>query len=304
MRFTKTLLLLLIAVLALFSTGCSRVKVPSGNVGVQVNMYGEDRGVDAEILGTGRYWINPFNEEIHVFPTFEQNYVWTRSSAEGSPNNEEISFQTIEGMNCTADFGIAYTINPDSVASIFQRYRLGVEEITDIKMRNVVRDAVNQVSSQLEVEAIYGAGKNDFVDSVESIVQTEFATQGITVSRLSLIGNVRIPANVTQALNAKIEATQRAQQRENEIREADARAEINEANARGEAQARVAQANGNAEALLVEARAQAEANRLLSRSLTDNLVEYEQIQKWNGVLPVATGGGALLDLRSTMAASN
>lgn len=36
----------------LFLAGCT--KVPAGNVGVLFNLYGEEKGVDAQVVGPGR----------------------------------------------------------------------------------------------------------------------------------------------------------------------------------------------------------------------------------------------------------
>jgi len=84
---------------------------------------------------------------------------------------------------------------------------------------------------------------------------------------------------VLDSINAKIGATQKAQQRQNEVAEAEA-----------EARKTVAKADGEAKAILSVATAQAEANRILSKSLTQELVSYKSIEKWNGVLPTFTGG--------------
>jgi regulator of protease activity HflC (stomatin/prohibitin superfamily) len=51
------------------------------------------------------------------------------------------------------------------------------------------------------------------------------------------------------------------------------------------------------EQLVVKAEAQAEANRKLAESLTTNLVEYEKVKKWDGILPKVSGGGAIVDFR-------
>ncbi|TON43446.1 transposase, partial [Vibrio parahaemolyticus] len=71
---------------------------------------GGDKGVQAEEVGVGRYWVG-VNEELYSFPTFSQNYVWTASETEGSENDESISFQTIEGLAVNADVGITYRID-------------------------------------------------------------------------------------------------------------------------------------------------------------------------------------------------
>ena len=47
---------------------------------------------------------------------------------------------------------------------------------------------------------------------------------------------------------------------------------------------------------IAEAEAQAKANKLLEESLSEKVIAYEQIQKWNGVMPKVTSGdeGGLL----------
>ena len=111
--------------------------VPAGHVGVKVYLLGGSKGVDSEELGVGRYWIG-MNEELYLFPTFMQNYVWTKEETEGSPTDESLSFQTADGMTANADIGISYSIDPTKVTAIFQKYRRGVDEITDTFLRNMV----------------------------------------------------------------------------------------------------------------------------------------------------------------------
>ncbi|MDF5992132.1 hypothetical protein P4119_23500 [Pseudomonas aeruginosa] len=60
-RIPAAAMLCLLAVLA----GCS--KVPAGNVGVIVNLYGSEKGVETREVGTGRYWVG-VNEELYLFP--------------------------------------------------------------------------------------------------------------------------------------------------------------------------------------------------------------------------------------------
>ena len=46
----------------------------------------------------------------------------------------------------------------------------------------------------------------------------------------------------------------------------------------------------------IAAEAQAEANRKLAESLSDTLIEYQKIQKWDGKLPTVSGGNALVSI--------
>lgn len=45
--------------------------------------------------------------------------------------------------------------------------------------------------------------------------------------------------------------------------------------------------------------AQAEANRKIAESLSDTLIEYQKIQKWDGKLPTVSGGNALVSIDPT-----
>jgi regulator of protease activity HflC (stomatin/prohibitin superfamily) len=49
-------------------------------------------------------------------------------------------------------------------------------------------------------------------------------------------------------------------------------------------------AKAEAQKVLIEAQARAQANKIISQSLTPELVNYNAIQKWNGKLPQVTGG--------------
>lgn len=278
-----------IAVLsAMLLLGASCSKVPSGFVGVKVFLLGGDKGVDSQVLPVGRYWIG-LNEELYLFPTFQQNYVWTATADEGSPNDESITFQTKEGMNVNLDAGISYTVNPEKVSELFQKYRRGVDEITDTVLRNAVRDALNQFGSDMSVEEAYSTRKTELFSKAQEKVAKEFAQYGINVDKLYLINTMRLPANVMAAINSKIEATQKAQQRENELREAEAQAKKD-----------IAQAEGEAQSTLVRAKAEAESNRLRQSAITKELIQYEAVQKWSGNLPLVMGNGtnSFIDIKS------
>lgn len=255
--------------------------VPAGNVGVKVNLLGGDKGVDTEVLGVGRYWIG-MNEELYLFPTFMQNYVWTRDATEGSPNDESISFQTADGMTANADIGISYSIDPEKVSLIFQTYRRGVDEITDTFLRNMVRDALVKQASNKPIEYVYGAGKAELIAAVQADVANQVGPLGIKIEKIYWIGEIRLPSVVLESINNKNAATQMAQQRQNEV-----------AQAKAEADKKIEEARGQAESLLRVAEAQAKANRILADSLTSEFVQYQAITKWNGELPKFTGSAAI-----------
>lgn len=266
----KNKLLFMIFFASLIFSACS--KVPAGHVGIKVYLLGGNKGVESEQLGVGRYWIG-MNEELYIFPTFTQNYVWTASETEGSPTDESITFQTVEGMSVNADVGISYSVKPDKVPLIFQKYRKQLDEITDVYLRNMVRDAFVSIASSRPVEDVYGVGKTEMLKNVEEYVRKQCGEM-FNIERIYLVGDLRLPKQVTDALNAKIQATQQAQKIENEIRAAKAQAEK-----------KIAEAEGNAKSILIEAEAQAKANKVLAASLTPEFVQYQALKQWDGKLP-------------------
>jgi len=248
-------------------SGCD--KVPAGYRGVIVNLYGSDKGVDELSVGVGRYYLG-WNKELYLFPVFLQNYSWKEAQA--------ITMQTSEGLSIKTDAGITYSIQPDNVVKVFQKYRLGIDEITNTFLHNMVRDAMNEVASTMTVEQIYGSGKEDFISRVNQLVKKEAFANGIEVDKIYLVGSFELPETVIQSINSKIQATQNAMKVENEV-----------ATARAEAQKTVVEAQARAQQITINAEAQAKANKILADSLTKEFVQYQAILKWNGVLPKMTG---------------
>ena len=252
---------------AMVLTACA--KVPAGNVGVKFDLYGGDKGVTGEVVGPGKYLLG-WNEEIYLFPTFSQNDTWVKTDA----LDESISFQDKGGTQINADVGITYSVRADKADTVFQKYRKGIDEISDIYMRNMVRDAINSETSTMDVDDIYGSGKEELMTRVTSRVREQVEPIGIDVEKIYWVSALRLPANITKAINNKIEATQRAQQTQNEVERTKAEAEKR----------------------IIEAESQAKANRALQASVTPELirlreleVQQEAINKWNGQLPTMTG---------------
>lgn len=252
-------------------SGCS--KVPAGYRGVIVNLYGSDKGVAEQSVGVGRYYTG-WNSELYLFPTFLQNYSWKDEQA--------ITMQTSEGLSIRTDAGITYSIQPDNVVKVFQKYRLGIDEITNTFLHNMVRDAMNEVSSTMTVEQIYGAQKEIFISKVNVIVKEEAARTGIEVEKIYLVGSFELPENVIASINSKIQASQNAMKVENEV-----------ATSRAEAQKTIVEAEARGKQILINAESQAKANKILSESLTPEFVQYQTILKWDGKLPQYSGGNAI-----------
>jgi regulator of protease activity HflC (stomatin/prohibitin superfamily) len=276
---------MLVVLVALFLVACSRVE--PGYVGVKVNLLGGDKGVDVEELGTGKYWIG-WNEQLYTFPVFSQSMVWTKDKTEGSPNDDSMSFQTKEGLSVNTDLGITYAIDPKKVSVIFQKYRKGIDEITSVYLRSMVRDALVTEASSRPIESVYGEGKAELIKAVQARVIEQTLPIGIIVEKIYLVGDLRLPTVVTEAINAKIGATQKASQRENEV-----------AQSKAEADKAVAEAKGVADSALIIAESTAKAIEVKGKALEQypKVLELTKIERWDGAVTKVTGvGNALLQV--------
>jgi regulator of protease activity HflC (stomatin/prohibitin superfamily) len=254
--------------------GCKRVE--PGHVGIKVNYYGTDRGVQSFPIVTGMVWYNPIAETVFEYPTYVQTAVWTRNPHEGGPQNEEISFNTKEGLVITADISLSYQISQEKIPAFYVKFRSDdLERFTHGFMRNVARDAFNEEAANYTAEEVYASRKEEFLNHVRDRINRTVSPYGPQLEQMGFIGAPRLPQNVVDALNSKIQATQIAQRVENELRAAEA-----------EAKKRIAAAEG-----------EARANRVLSESLNDKLLQWRQLElqgqalgRWNGQLPQYTGG--------------
>lgn len=282
---------LLLVSLLMLNTGCWQT-VPAGNVGIIVNLYGGEKGVSERAVGVGRYWVG-YGEELYVFPTALQNVIWTASKDEGKVLDESIKFQDMDGLSIEGDIGVTYGVNPEKVTIIFQKFRKGIDEITDTFLRNTVRNCLMAEASHLKAESLLGEKRTEFMVKSQTCIIDTTNPLGITVEKLYLTGNLRPPKEIIVAITSKIAAVQDALKIENEIKSTEA-----------SAKKQVVEAEAAAKVKLLQAEAESKSNAMLSSSLTTTLLELERlkverarIEKWNGSYPATFAGSGTMLLK-------
>ncbi len=298
----KKKIISLIVGLALVS-GCTRVE--PGYVGIKVNQWGSQKGVNDFPLVTGMVFYNPITEDIYKFPTFMQNAVWTREITRESPMDDSITFNSVEGAAMNADIALAYTFAAEKVPQIFVEFRQPPGVITHGFMKNEINNAFNRVASTMKSSEIFGERKQEMLNNVRSNLNAHLGPKGFRFELISFHGGIRVDNSVRERINAVLAASQRAIENnieaEAKVVQAKAGAEQLIQKARGEKESKIAQAEGEARSITLKAEAQANANKLLSESMTPALIQYETIQKWDGRLSVYNGAGGvpIISLGST-----
>ena len=259
-----------IALGAIGLTGCERATVPAGMVGVKVDLYGDEKGVQQQEVGVGKYWLT-WNEEIYQFPTFNQLNTY----------DQPFNFQTKDSMKVSAKVGVEYYVDCAKVTTVFQTYRKGVQEITDVNIRQNISDALIKEAGSMDIGTLAGTGKTILLDNVTKQLKAKLDPIGIVIVKLSWTDDLQYPQQVTDSINAKIEATQKTLLRENEI-----------AQTKAEAQKQIEAARGQAESTILNAKAEADAIALRGEALRKNpeVLQLEAIGKWNGTLPTYMAG--------------
>lgn len=270
MKFIGSVIAVIVAFFALIWLFISMTTIPAGYVGVRVNLYA-DKGVQNEVVGTGRYFLG-INERMYKFPTFNQlmNY------------ETPFTFQTSDAMDVKARIGVEYNIEPEKAADVFATYRKGIGEITEVNLRQYISDALINHGTTMDINELTQGGKTHLLDSVTKEIRDKLSPIGIRIIKLSWIDDLQYPEQVKESINAKIEATQRALLRENEV-----------AQSKAEAQKLIEAAKGEAESVRLRTQAEADAIAIKAKALRDNpnVLQLNAIDKWDGKLPVYMTGG-------------
>jgi regulator of protease activity HflC (stomatin/prohibitin superfamily) len=247
---------------------CGQVK--PGHVGIKVNNFGSNAGVQQQTLGVGWYF-TPFGVHIEEYPVFTNTYTYTASPTEGKATNEEFVFQDKSGLGLSADIAVSYSVDPDRASILFQKYRTDTDGLISGPLRNAIRDSLVTRAAQLNVDEVYGPRKAELLSNVQHDVQAFFAPYGLRVERLFWAGNVRVPDTVLAQINARIANEQEA-----------LAAQAKVATVQAQAQQAAAEADGKAKALDLEGEA-------IRRN--PEVLRIRAIEKWDGKLPQVTSGG-------------
>jgi regulator of protease activity HflC (stomatin/prohibitin superfamily) len=267
LKFKKMTKLIATSVVGLFLLvflfkSCERID--AGHVGVKVNLYGDNKGVDDVVEVTGMVFYNPITHNIYEFPTFIQHkeYTGDNSFVVNSKDGSEFHVSPI----------VNYSVKREKVPSIFSKYRRSLEQIEEGFLKTAVYDAFRLATNKYTADELI-SNRAQFEIEVRRLLEGQLLNEGFVVNQFT--SNLIYPESFKNAINAKNNAVQAALMAENKVKQAEAEAKI-----------KVATAEGNAQAMLTNARAEAESNRLKQATLTSLLLQQLWIEKWDGKLPV------------------
>jgi regulator of protease activity HflC (stomatin/prohibitin superfamily) len=239
-------------------------RIDAGHVGVKVNQYGNNKGVDDVVAVTGMVFYNPLTTAIYEFPTFIQHKEYKNENSFIVNSKDGSEFNVSPIMN--------YSVQRDKVPAIFAKYRRPLEDIEEGFLKTAVYDAFRLATNKYTADELI-SNRAVFEIEVRRLLDGQLLKEGFIINQFT--SNLIYPETFKKSIEAKNNAVQAALRAENEVKTAEAQAKI-----------KVATANGNAQAMLTAAKAEAEANSLKQRTITPMLLQLEWINKWDGKLPV------------------
>lgn len=258
----KNLFIALMAVLSL--SACKTVD--TSEVGICFKKFSlTDQGkLDAAPV-TGYVFYNPFTEQIFTYPIFVQRVDYA-----------PFKVTTKDAAIFDMDPLIAFRLNRDKAVDVFAKYRKPLDDIQAGYMRTVIYDAYRETANKYTSDELM-ASRASFENEVKAILDSMLTREGFIVEEFT--SQITPPASLSKAIEAKNNAIQESLKAENLVKQAEANAKIE-----------IAKAEGEAKALKIKADGEAYYNRVVAASLNEMLVRQYAIEKWDGKLPVYSGG--------------
>lgn len=264
-RSTKKVVCVILAVLIAVTAVLCTERVSVGNVGVVYST----KGVEETTLTQGWHLMSPF-KHIKQFPISQQQIVFSNDPADyNKKEHQDWSIDApADGGMVKINLTVNYNFIPDSVVDLYKRFNgMDGEDIVESRVQNSIIAYVKEVTPRFTVMDIYSDKKSEVNQAITEHLNDKLRSEyGINISN-ALIIDVELDSALQSKIQAKEQAKQDAEIAELDRKTALAQAETNKTIAESEAAVKI-----------IEAEAEAEANRIVSESITENLLKKMEME--------------------------
>jgi regulator of protease activity HflC (stomatin/prohibitin superfamily) len=226
----------------------SFVQIDAGQVGV-TRLFGK---VQNMVLPSGLHMINPMYE-VDRLESRTQNYTMSGINDEGHKSGDDaIRVLTADGLEVTIDLTVLYRVIPAEAPRIVRETGTNYE---DKIVRPIARTKIRDNAVYYEAVALFSTKRDEFQQRIFKSIEDEFKKRGLLLENL-LVRNITLPTAVKGSIEQKIQAEQESQKM----------------------QFVLAKERQEADRKRVEAQGIADYQRILSESLSDKQLQYEQIK--------------------------
>jgi regulator of protease activity HflC (stomatin/prohibitin superfamily) len=237
-----------------------------------------EAGQTGVVLTFGRVSPVVLQEGFHFKIPFAQTVVTINNRIVKTEVNTEAFSKDLQTVSTV--IAVNYHINKSSSAELYKQVGLGYDDVLVIPAINEVLKAVtaNYTAQQLV------SSRGDVSILLDENLNAKLNAYGVIVDDLNIIN-----WDFTEEYISAIEAKQVAEQNLIKTRTEQEQALVI---ANTEAQKQVIAAKAEADKIKLLADATASSNMTIAESLSDILIRYELLQKWDGQLPKVTGGAS------------
>lgn len=241
--------------------------VGQGEVGV---VYTAKSGVKEKTLDPGFHFVGPF-AKVKDFPISQQQLVLSNNAADFNEKKLEKDTHVdapADGGMVKMNMTINYNFIPEKVTGLYEKFNgMDGDQIVESKVKNSILAYIKEVTPKFSVMDIYSTKRAEIGQEITKYLNEKLQDEyGMNISS-ALIIDVQLDKELQKKVQAKEQAKQDAEKAELDKQTALAQAETDKVKA--EAEAAVA---------IEKARGQAEANRLLSESITPELIQMKEAE--------------------------
>lgn len=188
-----------------------------------------------------------------------------------------------DGKTVVVNLEFSYRFDSERVAETFVKFKgRSGEEIKDTFIKPKIVAWTQEVSANYPVTDIFGDKRTSINAKLDTYLREKFEPYGIIIDTVNFT-DISVDDETAAAIQEKVTAQQKL-----ELAKIEKETALINANKDKEV------AEIEAEKKLIAADAEAEANKKISASLDDNLVEKQKLEKWDGKLPQIVSDGTVI----------
>ena len=239
---------------------------------------------DDRPLQAGMHFYIPIIQKVYVVDTRVHIINYKRNAEVGSMNDESGSIKLYPAINVldsrglpiTIELTVGYRLNPQNAAKTIANYGFNWEDkIINPLVRDVVRNVIGRFPAEdlpVKRNQIATLINTDMGNKLDKLKYQPVILESVQLREIIL------PQKIKDQIEAVQVAKQQAERVKYEVLRAQQEAQKRAALAKGVAEAKKIQAQGEADAVMIKAKAEANANKLISNSLSPELLKLKQIE--------------------------
>ena len=214
--------------------------VPANSVGIKYNKFS---GVQDGTYSEGVYFKVPFVERFNIIDTTVQERT-----------DEKVPVQTKDAQLVNMVSNVKYRVMPDKAFQIYKNYTT-LENLNTNIIGNYTQQAMNEVCSEYNVIDILGEKRNEVISLATEALKEKFAKEGVELKSLT-IKDMDAGEAIEKAISDEAVAKKAAET----------------------AKQKQEQAKADAETKRIQVQGEADANRILSESVTPELIQMKEAE--------------------------